>query len=439
MTRLWRGRGRELVALAALVAIGSTMAVYVLDRQRLRWPFEDTRRLTAVFSSAQALRPGQGHSVTVAGVVVGEVVEVRLEEGRAVVEMDLDNPELGPVYRNARLLVRPRTMLNDMSIELDPGRPDASLPGRGELKEGERLGPSATVPNVNPDELLASLDADTRRYLTIALNAAGRGLRGRGRDLREVLRATRPTVRDMARLGGVLRARRAQLRRLVHNMRLLWRATASRERPLAQMVDTSAVVFGAIGRRERHLSRAVARMPGALAATRDALTTVGRFADEARPAVEALQPAVRRLPHALRSARPLSAEGAKLLRTQLRPLVREALPVVRPLAPTLAALQPAVGDVDRVAGVLNRLVNELAYNPPGREEGYLFWLAWFAHNASSIVSIEDAHGAAWRGLSMMGCSSFAETPVGAALAAAQALGACPSASGPDRRRGREGR
>ena len=28
--------------------------------------------------------------------------------------------------------------------------------------------------------------------------------------------------------------------------------------------------------------------------------------------------------------------------------------------------------------MLNSLVNELAYNPPGPEEGYLFWNAWVA-------------------------------------------------------------
>ena len=32
-------------------------------------------------------------------------------------------------------------------------------------------------------------------------------------------------------------------------------------------------------------------------------------------------------------------------------------------------------------------------------------LSWFTHNANSILSVEDAHGATWRGLVMVGCSS----------------------------------
>jgi hypothetical protein len=56
--------------------------------------------------------------------------------------------------------------------------------------------------------------------------------------------------------------------------------------------------------------------------------------------------------------------------------------------------------------VLNRAVNELAYNPPGKEEGYLFYLAWYIHNGNSVLTVEDAHGVAWRGLVMFGCSTI---------------------------------
>jgi phospholipid/cholesterol/gamma-HCH transport system substrate-binding protein len=54
------------------------------------------------------------------------------------------------------------------------------------------------------------------------------------------------------------------------------------------------------------------------------------------------------------------------------------------------------------------VVNVLAYNPPGSEEGFLFWLAWFIHNGNSVVTVEDAHGVAWRGLVMFGCSTLGQ-------------------------------
>jgi phospholipid/cholesterol/gamma-HCH transport system substrate-binding protein len=112
----------------------------------------------------------------------------------------------------------------------------------------------------------------------------------------------------------------------------------------------------------------------------------------------------------------------------VRPLVRQAIPVVRELRPSVTLVNRADPDLLRTVKVLNYVVNELAYNPPGTEEGYLFWLAWFAHNASSILSIEDAHGAAWRGLVMVGCSTAGEViKVTPALAPLGQSAACPGA------------
>ena len=48
--------------------------------------------------------------------------------------------------------------------------------------------------------------------------------------------------------------------------------------------------------------------------------------------------------------------------------------------------------------MLNHLLNTLAYNPPGKEEGYLFWAAWANHIGAPVFSTQDAHGPIRRGL-----------------------------------------
>jgi phospholipid/cholesterol/gamma-HCH transport system substrate-binding protein len=77
-------------------------------------------------------------------------------------------------------------------------------------------------------------------------------------------------------------------------------------------------------------------------------------------------------------------------------------------------LRPAVTSVNRSLPPLiatgkdaNYIANELLYNPPGPEEGFGFWAAWFFHNSDSILSVEDAQGAVWRGLIVVGCSGLA--------------------------------
>jgi phospholipid/cholesterol/gamma-HCH transport system substrate-binding protein len=74
--------------------------------------------------------------------------------------------------------------------------------------------------------------------------------------------------------------------------------------------------------------------------------------------------------------------------------------------------------------VLNYLGNELGYNPPGPEEGYLFWAAWFMHNQASVTSTEDAHGAVVRGLAQVGCSSLPPVLVEIPFLIPIAEGAC---------------
>jgi phospholipid/cholesterol/gamma-HCH transport system substrate-binding protein len=417
---------RHALALAGMIVLALAVTGYIAVHQRLRFPWEDTRVFLAEFSSAQAVTPGQGQTVNVAGVKVGEIGEVRLEQGRAVVEMVIDSDELGPVYRNAHLLLRPKTGLNDMSIALDPGKPEPGAPRRGELSDGDRLPVWNTLPNVNPDEVLSALDADTRNYLAVVATAGGHGLRGRGRDLRRLIHASEPTFERTARIARALADRRAKVARLVTNLRILSRAAASKDRELASLVGASSAVFETIASREAELGQAIERLPGSIGALDDALESARGFALDARPALTALRPTVRELGPALVQVRPLLRTAEPVVRTRLRPLVREAIPVVRRLRPSVEFVNEADPDLIASVDVLTRVVNELLYNPPGAEEGYLFYLVWFAHNGSSLLSIEDAHGVVWRGLVMVGCSSVGQAiKVNPALAPLGDSAVCP--------------
>jgi phospholipid/cholesterol/gamma-HCH transport system substrate-binding protein len=423
--------GRHAIALFGIVVVSLAVTGYISTHQRLRLPWQYERTIYAEFSNAQAVTPGQGQTVNVAGVAVGEIGEVRLEEGRAVVQLRLTSRDLGPVYRNAHLLLRPKTGLNDMSVALDPGTPEPSLPRKGALKDGERLPVWNTLPTVNPDEVLAALDEDTRRYLATVASAGGEGLRGRGRDLRRIVAASEPTFRQTASVMKALSDRRRKVARLITNLRLLSHAAASKDRELASLVDGATASFETVAQREASLGAAVERLPGALGATDRALTATRGLAGDLQPALSALRPTIRGAAPALVDVRPLLRDATPTLRDELRPLVRDATPLVRQLRPSLDLLNRSQPDLDRSIDVLTYVANELGYNPPGTEEGYLFWLSWFFHNSASMLSIQDAHGAVWRGLIMVGCSTAGQ--VISANPALQPVGAaafCPSTGGP---------
>ena len=408
----WRRHVRpylsHIAALAGMVVLALAVAAYVTVHQRLRFPWQEEVQIYAEFENAQAVTAGQGQTVDVAGVKVGEIGSVEVEDGQALVRLDISEIDaVGPIYANAKLNLRPKTGLNDMAVQMDPGRPDPSLPNDGELKDGDRIPVENTQANVNPDAVLAALDLDTRRYLQLLLHAGGSGLRGRSADLRAILKASQPTLDHAEKVSRAIADRRAKVKRLVHNLKLLAGAAADRDDDLRSLTTAAAAVLRTLGERDAEIQRSVERLPGALAATRSALREGGAFATEARPAIEAIRPLARDLAPTLEAARPLLRDALPVVRDELRPLVRQATPLLGKLRPSVDRIrQVTAPDLIEVGRVLNRTVNVFGHNPPGREEGFLFHLAWSLHNGSSVLSVQDSHGAVWRGLVMGSCSSF---------------------------------
>ncbi len=110
--------------------------------------------LKADFQTAQAVTPGQGQAVTIAGAKIGEIASVDLQNGVATVTMHLvPKYAQGRIYKNATMLLRPKTQLQDITVEVDPG-----TPASGDLSSGATIGLSQTAPNIDFDEFLAGLD-----------------------------------------------------------------------------------------------------------------------------------------------------------------------------------------------------------------------------------------------------------------------------------------
>jgi phospholipid/cholesterol/gamma-HCH transport system substrate-binding protein len=414
MKRAIRNHLRDVIALAALLIVGVGVGAYILDNQRMRFPLVEDKpfQVKAAFSTAQAVTPGQGQTVRVSGVRVGDIAKTELVDGRAIVTMDLDAEFDELVHTDATALLRPKTGLKDMFIELNPGTKRAPV-----ADEGWTLPISSTLPDVNPDEFLSALDADTRDYLKLLLDGAGNGLRGRGDDLRDVLARFEPTYRDLAAVSTEVKGRRGELRRLVNSLSRLNTELATKDDDLAELVDSSANVFRTLASERSNVSATVRELPGALRETRTGLAKVQRMARVLGPASESLRPVARALGRANVATRPFAVEAAPRIRRDIRPFVREARPLVRDLRPAARDLVDAEPDLTRSFTVLNRLFNMLAHNPrgaegpgvAGRDEGYLFDLGWLGHQSTNLFSNADAHGPQ-RSLTVGGtCATLAGT------------------------------
>jgi len=388
----------DFVAIIVLLVLSVAVAGYVLSHERLRFPFIESSPFTlnAEFQTAQAVTPGQGQFVSVSGVKIGEIGSVSLKNGIAIVSMDIDQKYKKLIHTDATALLRPKTGLKDMFIEIDPG--SASTPV---AKPGFTIPVSNTMPDINPDEILSSLDADTRAYLDLLVNGAGQGLKGKGgSELAGVFERFEPTHRDLARLNSVVAQRGANLRRLINSLQRLNTALALKKVQIVQLIDASAKVFHAFAAENQNVSRAVADLPGTLAQTTSTLEKVTTFANVLGPTATNLIPAALALPAANRAIQALAVPATPIVRDQIRPFVIAARPVVRNLRPAAINLARATPNLGRVFTVLNHLFNLLGYcpdrgngcDPQNGQHGYLWWLAWLDHDARTVFSVQDANG-----------------------------------------------
>ena len=407
MTRAIRKHFTDFIAIIVLFVIAAGVGGYILSNQRFYLPPSvpllgtDFFEVKGEFQTAKSVTPGQGQTVTIAGVNVGEIQKVELRDGRALVTMKIRQKWAPRIKKDATLLLRPKTGLEDMVIEMTPGSKSAPR-----VPEGWVIPVQNTLPDVKFDEILASLDRDTRDYLRLLVNGAGGGLRDAGDDLAATIKRFEPGARELRRVTTALEDRRTNIRRSIHNLQLLVTAVGEKDDQLAQLIDTSNAVFRSFAAQDRNLRSALQQLPGTLRTTRTALGKTGDLAAVLGPALEDLRPTARLLGPTQRQTRPFLRDTTPIIRDQLRPFAREVRPVVRELRPAAQGLSKLTPDLAQTLSILNYLFNTLSYNPPGDgDEGYLFWASWVNHLGSLVFSTQDAHGPVRRGTILVSCST----------------------------------
>ena len=217
----------DFVAIAGLIVAALAVTAYILDHQPSFVFGKSYYTVHAPFATAAAVTAGQGQAVTIAGVEVGQIGGVSLQDGRAIVTMNIYK-KYAPIYNDATVLLRPRTPLKDMYLSLDPGTRSA-----GAVPAGGMLSAANTNPDIDVSEILSSLDVDARNYLILLLAGGAQAFHDRGdsgaapsparspslRGHAQAIRAARIATRR--RFATLLSERRRNLRRAIHNLNLV--------------------------------------------------------------------------------------------------------------------------------------------------------------------------------------------------------------------------
>ena len=404
LARQARGRGKDTVAIVVLAALGVAMMLGIFVEQKASLPSwlpfvgESFDHISADFTTAQAVTPGQGQAVDIAGIQVGKVSSVDLEDGHAVVGMSIEPKYMQLIHPNASLLLRPKTNLNDMIVEVEPGS------GSRHIENGANIPLSRTEPNVNFDQFLATLDGDTRQYLQLLLAGGAQGIGGHSRDLSGAFRRLQPFSRYIAQLNGAVAKRHVALAHAIHYFSLLTTELGRHDTEIQRFVTSSNAALGNFANQQESIQASLREFPATLRAAQAGLASSDRFSTVARPALYGLIPQAQALTPAFKATERFFKQTTAPIRDQIRPFTREIRPVLTHAAEGAGPLKKTVTGFGDALGGFNSFLNELAYKPQGSKQSYLFYLPWLNHDLNADFNLQDAGGPVQRGLVMVSCN-----------------------------------
>ena len=239
----------DFLAIAGLALIGVGITIYLLSQQDFRFPLVEPtpKHISIELANAQAVEPGQGQTVRVAGVEVGRISGVKLEDGVAVVRLDDQVRLREPDPRGRDRAAAPEDALKDMFVEVNPGT-------------GSRCRTAAastvanSLPDIDPDEIYCR----ARRGHAPVPEAAGRrsrkGPAGPRRRPARGLPAPRADPPRPRAGHARQRERRHELKELIHDYGLLMTELGKHPQDLRRLVTASHAVFDALAKEDTAIS-----------------------------------------------------------------------------------------------------------------------------------------------------------------------------------------
>jgi len=250
---LIRYRPGIVIAVIALLAIISFRVVNGLTAYRLDVPLD----------SADGLYPGS--DVLIGGAKAGSVSDIRLDGGLALVSITLDDA-FAPVHTDARVTVRPKSLLGEKYVALDPGSGDA-------LPSGSRLPTTQVARAVDLQDVVNTLDAPTREKLRTLVIELGGGLAGRGLDVNQTISYGRQDMDNLATIANTLAARDADLQQVIQGLSQVTTelARSDRRQELGALIQNSETLLHSLAQQDAQIKRLLDQTNAALSRSNTAL------------------------------------------------------------------------------------------------------------------------------------------------------------------------
>jgi phospholipid/cholesterol/gamma-HCH transport system substrate-binding protein len=356
------------------VLTAATLALAALAAALIMFGGGGSYRVSATFASAGQLV--QGNDVKVGGVPVGKVAEIELTaDGRARLELEIEDGELTPLHRGTTATVRSHSLsgIANRYVSIAPGPND-----RPEIPDGGEIGADRTRSAVELDAVLNSLDPQTQRELQSAVGGLAGALEGDEiRAANEGIEALSPALAQSSATARELARGQRSLERFLVESAGVVSEVASRPDDLEALTGNALATTAELADRGARIDSALRRLPPTLRRLNTSLVGLRATSRELRPALREARPAAPLLSGFLRRLEPLARDGrpvvARLRASVRRPgeandlidalaglpsLSRAAVPAFRSTDQTLVDALPVVEEArpytpDVVGGLLN--------------------------------------------------------------------------------------
>lgn len=327
------------VAVLAAVTLGALLIlVYYYGAAGGRLPTEEDRyTVSATVDEPQQLL--KHADVRAAGVKVGEVVDIVGRGRRAQVKLDLEK-DIAPVYNDATVLVRQKTLVGENYVEIARGTPRAGI-----VADGSALPDDANQEAVPIDRVLNSLDAKTRKRIAANINQLGAGFKGRGDDVNGFAAALQPLASDGSQVTEILDAQSRQVADLIEHGNTVFAAVADRRRDLTSLLRAARTTAEAVAERDEDLQRGFSEFPATLKQARASVSRLSAFSGRAVPVVSDLSSSVRDLTPVVRDLEPTAAAANRLFE-ELPKFTKQADPLLSRLKAFSKVAGPAFPALD---------------------------------------------------------------------------------------------
>jgi phospholipid/cholesterol/gamma-HCH transport system substrate-binding protein len=259
----------------------------------------------------------QQADVSISGVSVGKVTKIKLIPGTNLSDATIKlEPRYAPIPRDARAMVRQKTLLGETYIDLTPG---TRKPGNA-LPEGATLPLASVAPSVELEEIFRAFDEKTRRDVQVWFQSQAEAVKGRGAELNSAFGNLEPFAEESNKLLTLLNSQEGAVQRLVRNTGVVYGALSQRDDQLRSLIENSNELFRVTGKNSQQLADFFSVLP---TFEKESILTLNRLNEFAK-------------------------KNDKPLREDIRPFAREfsaAMPDVTAIAPDFRDFIENIGPI----------------------------------------------------------------------------------------------